>query len=111
MYVVLHFLMTLLTHYPVQSNILINESGSAWIADFGLSTLLNELEGLTFATSFHARGTIRWIAPELLDLGLPENDLEEEPSNISPMAHSDVYSFGGVMLQVCGISPSPNHIA
>lgn len=77
--------MTLLTHYPVQSNILINESGSAWIADFGLSTLLNELEGLTFATSFHARGTIRWIAPELLDLGLPENDLEEEPSNISPM--------------------------
>lgn len=90
----------------IQSNILINENGSAWITDFGLSTLLTELGGLTFATSFHARGTIRWMAPELFDLNVLENELEEAPPCISPTTHNDTYSFGSIMLQVCNISPS-----
>ncbi|KAF8556027.1 hypothetical protein OG21DRAFT_1521345 [Imleria badia] len=60
---------------------------------------IRQLGGSTFATSFHERGTIRWMAPELLDLRVPENELEEEASHVLPTTHSDVYSFGGVMLQ------------
>ncbi|KAH0828154.1 WD40-repeat-containing domain protein [Lanmaoa asiatica] len=64
-------------------------------------TLLNDAaSGLQylFATSVHAKGTLRWTAPELLDLRISED--EAEPSVITPTKHSDVYSFGGVMLQV-----------
>ena len=85
-----------------QSNVLIRENGRAYIADFGLSMLLTELGGSTFATSFHARGTLRWTAPELLDLEVPEDGVEEESPRVAPTTQSDVYSFGGVMLQVRG---------
>ena len=92
----------------LQSNVLIRESGRAYIADFGLSMLLTELGGSTFATSLHARGTLRWTAPELLDLEVPEDGMEEESPHIAPTTQSDVYSFGGVMLQVRG-THCPTH--
>jgi len=39
------------------------------------------------------------MAPELLDLRLPESELEEEEApHVLPTTHSDVYSFGGLML-------------
>ena len=40
-----------------------------------------------------AKGTTRWMDPELLD---PEDD-----SRAIPSKQSDVYSFGSIMLQVC----------
>ena len=92
----------------LQSNVLIRESGKACIADFGLSMLLTELGGSTFATSFQARGTLRWTAPELLDLEVPEDDMEESPC-VVPTTQSDVYSFGGVMLQVRRARSSTYH--
>ncbi|KAF9233976.1 kinase-like domain-containing protein, partial [Melanogaster broomeanus] len=80
------------------SNVLIRGNGRACIADFGLSTMLTELGGSTFATSCRARGTLRWAAPELLDLHV--SDDEENPPKFDPTTQSDVYSFGGIMLQV-----------
>ncbi|KAF9236614.1 kinase-like domain-containing protein, partial [Melanogaster broomeanus] len=80
------------------SNVLIRGNGRACIADFGLSTLLTEIGGSTFATSCQARGTLRWAAPELLDLHV--SDDEENPPKFVPTTQSDVYSFGGIMLQV-----------
>ena len=102
-YVMLHLLMVgcLVNTSSTQSNILILDDGSACIADFGLSTLLTELGRPTFATSFHGRGTIQWIAPELLVCGASENGAEEALP-VLPTTYSDVYSFGGVMLHVCG---------
>jgi len=38
---------------------------------------------------------MRWLAPELL------GDSEDERP-VRPSKHSDIYSFGGIMLQVCG---------
>ncbi|KAG6375774.1 kinase-like domain-containing protein [Boletus reticuloceps] len=81
------------------SNVLIHEGGRACIADFGLSMLLTELGASTFATSFHARGTLRWMAPELLDLEVPKDDVVEDSSRVGPTTQSDVYSFGSIMLQ------------
>lgn len=78
---------------------LIGKTGKAYLSDFGLSTLLTELGGSTFATSFHERGTPRWAAPELLNPQVSEDE-KEEPSNFYPKIYSDVYSFGCVMLQV-----------
>ncbi|KAF9239100.1 kinase-like domain-containing protein, partial [Melanogaster broomeanus] len=80
------------------SNVLIRGNGRACITDFGLSTMLTELGGSTFATSCHPRGTLRWTAPELLDLQVSEE--EENPPQVVPTPQSDVYSFGGIMLQV-----------
>ena len=72
----------------IQSNIVIRANRSADIADFGLT----EFGGSTFATSFHERGTIRCMSPELLDIRTPGN---------APTTRNDVYSFGSLMLQVC----------
>ncbi|KAF9235055.1 kinase-like domain-containing protein [Melanogaster broomeanus] len=80
------------------SNVLIRGDGRACITDFGLSTLLSELGGSTFATSCQARGTLRWTAPELLDLFVSED--EENSPQVVPTPQSDMYSFGGIMLQV-----------
>ncbi|KAF8129314.1 kinase-like domain-containing protein [Boletus edulis] len=82
------------------SNVLIHESGRACIADFGLSMLLTELGASTFATSFHTRGTLRWAAPELLDIEIPVDDMHRESPRVTPVTQSDVYSFGSVMLQI-----------
>ncbi|KAF8129311.1 kinase-like domain-containing protein [Boletus edulis] len=82
------------------SNVLIHESGRACIADFGLSMLLTELGASTFATSFHARGTLRWTAPELLDLEVPEDDVDDDSPRVSATTQSDVYSFGSIMFQI-----------
>ncbi|KAF9233991.1 kinase-like domain-containing protein [Melanogaster broomeanus] len=79
------------------ANVLIQDTGRACITDLGLSMLLTELGGTTFVTSFHPGGTLRWTAPELLGLQLSE---EENPPEVVPTPHSDVYSFGRIMLQV-----------
>ena len=73
--------------------VLVDDDGRACIADFGLSTLLTQLSGSTFATTRQGKGTARWMAPELLDL--------EDESQAVPTTQTDVYSFGSVMLQVC----------
>jgi serine/threonine protein kinase len=76
-------------------NVLIHGDGTACIADFGLSLLSSELMSMGQASSTLAiHGNVRWLAPELLEL--PEND-----SYVQPNKCSDIYSFGGVILQVC----------
>ncbi|KAF9233556.1 kinase-like domain-containing protein, partial [Melanogaster broomeanus] len=80
------------------SNVLVRGNGRACITDFGLSTMLTELGGSTFATSCQARGTLRWAASELLDIHV--SDDEENPPTCVPTTQSDVYSFGGIMLLV-----------
>ncbi|KIJ07683.1 hypothetical protein PAXINDRAFT_90024, partial [Paxillus involutus ATCC 200175] len=67
------------------SNVLLDGDGRACISDFGLSMVLTDLGGPTYATSRHEAGTLRWAAPELLDFQALED--EENPPTI--------------MLQVC----------
>ncbi|KAG1779930.1 kinase-like domain-containing protein [Suillus placidus] len=75
-------------------NVLIHGNGTACLADFGLSLVYSEVLSTSLASwtsTFH--GNFRWLAPELL--GEPDDELPIRPSKCS-----DVYSFGGIMLQV-----------
>ena len=81
--------------FKTQSNVLVRADGRAYIADFGLSTLLTAVGGPSVASSRQNGGTVRWMAPELLN---PQN-----PSPPSPTSRSDVYSFGSIMFQVCDV--------
>ncbi|KAF9238954.1 kinase-like domain-containing protein, partial [Melanogaster broomeanus] len=82
------------------SNVLIDDKGRACIADFGLSMLLTELGGSTFATSIQVGGTLRWAAPENLYLNIPFTGDRDNFPKVSPTTRSDIYSFGRIMLQV-----------
>ncbi|KAG1874453.1 kinase-like domain-containing protein [Suillus subluteus] len=73
------------------SNVLILADMTACIADFGLSSMLGDLQtGSTYlaATAMYP-GAVRWTAPELL--------LSDD---IQPTTLSDIYSLGSIMLQV-----------
>jgi len=75
-------------------NVLIHRDGTACLTDFGLSLMYSEVMTISQASwtsGFH--GNFRWLAPELL--GESDDDLPIRPSK-----HSDIYSFGGIMLQV-----------
>ncbi|KAF9230141.1 kinase-like protein, partial [Melanogaster broomeanus] len=82
------------------SNVLIDDKGRACITDFGLSMLLTELGGSTFAVSVQAGGTLRWAAPENLHLNMQVSGDRENIPKVSPTTRSDIYSFGRIMLQV-----------
>jgi serine/threonine protein kinase len=78
-----------------KSNVLILGDMTACIADFGLSSMLGDLQtGSTYlaATAMYP-GAVRWTAPELL--------LSDD---VQPTTLSDIYSLGSIMLQVSIVS-------
>ncbi|KAG2156438.1 kinase-like domain-containing protein [Suillus clintonianus] len=76
-------------------NVLIHGDGTACIADFGLSLMYSEVISASQASwTSTLKGNMRWMAPELL---VPE---QEDGSPTRPSEQSDMYSFGGIMLQV-----------
>ncbi|KAF9241883.1 kinase-like domain-containing protein [Melanogaster broomeanus] len=82
------------------TNILLDGSGIAYLADFGLSIMLADFMGVSNSTS-STRGNVRWAAPELFDVGTG--------SPMSPTVLSDIYSFGSIMFQVLsGQVPYPD---
>ena len=80
-----------LSHRPTkQANILINDNGTALLADFGLMTILTEHSAVPFSvTVASAAGTVRWMSPELL-FGM----------NSAPSRQSDRYALGMVVYEV-----------
>ncbi|KAG1763577.1 kinase-like protein, partial [Suillus placidus] len=76
-------------------NVLINGDGTACIADFGLSLMFSEVISASQASwTSTLKGNVRWMAPELLVLE------HEDGSPTRPSEQSDIFSFGGIMLQV-----------
>jgi serine/threonine protein kinase len=66
-----------------QDNVLVDQAGRARLTDFGLSRMV--VDGTLWNTNAtNARGTTRWMAPELLNPELAHN---------TPTTHSDVYAF------------------
>ncbi|KAJ3572232.1 hypothetical protein NP233_g3214 [Leucocoprinus birnbaumii] len=76
------------------ANILVLPNSSACIADFGLSTVVDEsIIRWTSTLTRKNGGTLRWEAPELLD-DLPDGDPPK------PTFKSDIYSIGSTMYEI-----------
>ncbi|KAG1805173.1 kinase-like protein [Suillus subaureus] len=76
-------------------NVLIHGDGTACVADFGLSLMYSEAISASQASwTSTLKGNMRWMAPELLE---PE---QEDGSATRSSEQSDIFSFGGIMLQV-----------
>ncbi|KAJ7933025.1 kinase-like domain-containing protein, partial [Mycena leptocephala] len=77
-------------------NVLIDDREHAQIADFGLATVTDATGG---ATSTTQRGSLRWMAPELLD-----HELEFKRTKAS-----DVYAFACLCIEIyMGEQPFPS---
>ncbi|KAG2128968.1 kinase-like domain-containing protein [Suillus clintonianus] len=75
-------------------NVLIHGDGTACVADFGLSLMYSEVISASQASwTSTLKGNARWMAPELLED-------RDDGSQVRPSKQSDMYSFGGIMLQV-----------
>ena len=80
--------------FSIKANILINKDGLARLADFGLLTIVSDPTNYTTSGSTVARGTVRWMSPELLD---PD---QFESSDGRPTKESDCYALGMVIYEV-----------
>ncbi|KAG2142806.1 kinase-like domain-containing protein [Suillus bovinus] len=75
-------------------NVLIHGDGTACIADFGLSLMYSEFISASQASHTSTiKGNVRWMAPELLVV-------RDDGTQVRPSKQSDMYSFGGITLQV-----------
>ncbi|KAJ7768398.1 kinase-like domain-containing protein, partial [Mycena metata] len=77
-------------------NVLVDESGTPFICDFGISKIINQHGFTTVGV-----GTLPYMAPELLipfDLGI----LKQQPSTTTA---TDVYSFGILALEILTSEP------
>jgi serine/threonine protein kinase len=69
----------------LQVNILITSSGRACIADFGIATARDSYIEMT-TTSFGAKGTRHFMAPELLDTATDLQKLDRRPCDMYALA-------------------------
>ncbi|KAF8843872.1 kinase-like protein [Paxillus ammoniavirescens] len=76
------------------NNVLIDETFSARLADFGYASVVGEMEQnmAYLQASMQRPGAVRWAAPEQV---LDDVEMTWEPTPLS-----DIYSFGNVVLQV-----------
>ncbi|KAG0696064.1 kinase-like domain-containing protein [Suillus ampliporus] len=85
------------------TNVMIDRNGDALLADFGLSVALAEADRSYYNS--YSSGAIRWLAPELVDLPEPAN-IKDGNGTIcdvdfpKPNSQSDMFSLGGIMLEV-----------
>ena len=89
---------------PVKANILIDQTGHACLADFGLLTIISDPANLLSSSSFTQGGTFRWMSPELI-----------EPKRFGftksrPTKSSDCYALGMVIYEtISGNLPFHEH--
>ena len=71
---------------PTQPNVLVDDSGNAFIADFGLALVTKTPDSILNIS--HQRGhTPLWTAPEILNNGMHSKE-------------ADIFSFAMVMIEV-----------
>ena len=83
----------------LKANILIDETGCARLADFGLLTIISDPENSLSSSSYAQGGTARWISPERIvpqEFGLKDD---------RPTEFSDCYSLGMVIYETISGNP------
>ena len=94
----------LLTRASVKANILIDPTGNALLADFGLLTIISDPANFFSSTSYAQGGTARWMGPELIN---PE---QFELDDNRPTKSSDCYALGMVIYEtISGKVPFHKH--
>jgi len=85
-------------------NILMDAKGIPRLSDFGLCSVTRNIESVNASTP-HQGCTIRYCAPELLDVGNAVKDVKRKPTN-----KSDVYSLSMVIVELAtGKMPFPDY--
>jgi serine/threonine protein kinase len=84
----------------LQVNILIAASGAACLADFGLSAVRDSQLFSSFSSSSPRGGTLRWQAPELLNIGAGGSAVESAENSCNSSRASDMYAFACVVYEV-----------
>jgi serine/threonine protein kinase len=76
--------------------VLVNGQNQAVLTDFGISKVLEELSGPTGNTTIigSGAGSVRWLAPERLDINLTTDK--------DPTPASDIWAFGCTVYEVRG---------
>ncbi|KZT54913.1 kinase-like protein [Calocera cornea HHB12733] len=92
----LHTLNPPIVHGDVRAaNVLVDSSGQARLADFGLSRVFLEVEATDSSGSSAQQGNVRWMAPERI---FPEEFQLTAVTSMTPA--SDMYSFGMVIYEI-----------
>ena len=87
-----------------KANILVDKTGSARLADFGLLTVISDPTNFIASSSYAHGGTARWMSPELID---PEQFGFEK---YRPTEASDCYALGMVIYEtISGRLPFHDH--
>ena len=84
----------ILTPEFVKANILIDQTGNARLADFGLLTIISDPTNLLSTNSYTHSGTARWMSPELI---YPPGT---GPESGCPTIYSDCYALGMVIYEI-----------
>ena len=77
-----------------QPNILIDSEGIPRLSDFGLCSITRNVDSVNASTPNHGC-TVRYCAPELLDIGEVVRVAKKKPTN-----KSDMYSLSMVIVEV-----------
>lgn len=78
----------------MKPNILIDGTGHARLADFGMLTIARDATGVTASNTFEQGGTVRWMSPELFS---PDQfNLKDG----RPTKQSDCYALGMTIYEV-----------
>ena len=89
----------ILQRLPVKANILVDQSGRARLADFGLLTIVSDPANFLSSSSCTQSGTSRWMSPELISpqqFGLKIG---------RPTKSSDCYALGMVIYEIISGKP------
>jgi serine/threonine protein kinase len=90
-----------------QANVLVNQEGNPYLADFGLASVRHN--GATMTSAIEG-GSTRWMAPELfMNMEADGSDSEEDASPLKVTRYSDVWSFAMLALELLtGEVPFPD---
>ncbi|KAK7045889.1 hypothetical protein VNI00_007320 [Paramarasmius palmivorus] len=79
-------------------NILVSNDETCCIGDFGLSVVERSSPFSDFTDSFEVRGSLRWLAPELITPGV--SDADNDLGNACGRITRDIYALGCTILEI-----------